>query len=188
MPYTLLNRHRISFTRGTRRFIATLSFAAAVSAQIASAQSLSVVPVGSELRIRLDESGARLKGRLAWVRGDTIALLREPNGEETRIWISALQSYTLRGRRSRAAGAKRGALIGGGSGPAMLATAVSFDLYNQAKGNVPSSLYVAPIALAAPLIGTGIGALTRRATWQTRVSLIGSLSTQHNRLAISIPF
>jgi hypothetical protein len=174
--------------RETLRQIVSLALGATVVAHTVSAQSLSTVAIGTEMRVRLDESGAVVKGRLAWVRGDSIALQRHPNSEEIRVGISALQSYTLRGRRSRAAGAKRGALIGGGFGLALLATSLSYDLTSEAETNVPSTLYVAPIAVGTTLLGTGIGALIGRKPWQKRVSLIGSLSTEHNRLAISVRF
>jgi hypothetical protein len=169
--------------------IVTLAFVGTVAlgASVLRAQKLETLPVGTAMRIQT-EVRSPVSGRFAWVRGDTLALTREPNGEEIRLSIPSIQSYAVRRPRSRGAGAKRGALIGGGVALALLAVSISADFATQSEGNVPSTFYVAPLALAAPLIGTGIGALTGRAPWQRRVQLVGSASGKRMRLAVGIPF
>ena len=164
-----------------------LALAAVFVASSLPAQGLEALPAGTIMRIQL-ESSTQVTGRLAWVRGDSLAIRRQSNGDEYRVAIPAIQSYSFRQPRSRGAGAKRGALVGGGIGLVLVATSVSVDLANRSRGNVPSIFYVTPFAVAAPLLGSGIGALTGRAPWSRRVLLTGSASSRRTWLAVAIPF
>lgn len=167
------------------------ALAYAVCALPVGAQAVPKRVVDTRLRIETHQ-GALWTGRVVGVGRDSV-FLREDHQRA----IVAIARHDVRRmeesagvRRSR--GAKRGALVGGVLGVALIAVAAQIDASHSNDG--PGVRYVAvPGALGVTLLGTGLGAAFATERWRApqefRISRgVGRAESRSIALSFRIPF
>lgn len=167
----------------------------------AIAITVRVLPIGAQsvpervedTRLRIEtRQGSLWTGRVVRVGGDSIFLR-----EDRQHGIMAIAQRDVRriaestGVR-RARGAKRGAMVGGVLGIALIVAAARLDASFVENDGAATDLAV-PVAVGVTLIGTGLGAASAAEGWKATQELkmgagIGMTETRSIALNVRIPF
>jgi len=132
----------------------------------AHAQGVPGPAIGDRVRLEIADSVRRVTGTVAAHRGDTITV--ETHGEFRLVNIGSIERYELSVGRDRPRGARRGALVGGALGLALLVGAAIEDAHSTKDVLVPGVVLVAPLAVGITALGAGVGAIAAPERWETR--------------------
>jgi hypothetical protein len=155
---------------GMCQFLVITLFSAMVS-RGAHGQRFTDALVGSRVRLDL-AAGSLITGTVVGLEADTIRLMPSGVGTAVAVARTNVLSYELSAGRARARGARRGAIVGGALGLAVLVASLRSD--TATINRRPSDLGVAvPLSVGLVALGAGIGAAAAPERWEspTRISL-----------------
>jgi hypothetical protein len=137
----------------------------AIAPAAAHGQRLTERGVGS--RVRIDTAdGALVTGTVVSVDADTARIASGHATSALAVTRSRIVSYEVSAGRERARGAKRGTLIGGGIGLAVIALSLRRD--TTTVDRQASDLGIAiPAAAIVTLLGAGLGAALAPERWES---------------------
>jgi hypothetical protein len=150
----------------------------------AVAQSDGLPPVGRLVRVELHDGRRAVGTRVAAPR-DTVRL-QARDGSEEAFALKDINTIAVRGGTDWGRGAKRGALVGGSIGLALMAGAVYYDKHSTEESFIPATVVAAPVAAGITLIGTGIGLLASPEGWARPIGV--STRTSSFRVGLQLRF
>lgn len=128
-------------------------------------QRLADALVGTRVRLDIAE-GAMVIGTVVSLDADSVRIETSTAGQVRAILRSNVIGYEVSAGRDRRHGSKRGALIGGAAGLALLAASLRGD--TATVNRQPSRLeLVVPVAAGLTLLGAGIGAALAPERWES---------------------